>query len=73
MLQCEGQIRVEYSGEVSRDLCERLETIPGLRVVGGRPLTLVSREPETVLNQIMRYLGDEGMRVNRVEFRGARA
>jgi len=69
----EGQIRIEYEGRISRDLHECLAAFRGVRVKGNSPLVLEAREPEDVLNRILRYLGDDQMMVRRVELRSARA
>ncbi len=69
----QGHIRVLYAGKLPDGFREQLSTMSEVEVAGVRPLTLVSQQPEDVLNRIMRYLGDSEMRVERVELRPARA
>lgn len=72
MARREGQIQVEYDGKIPDALREHLE-IAGVRVTELKPLILLAGRPEIVLNQIMRYLSDEEMRVRRVVLRSGRA
>jgi len=69
----DGKIRIEYAGEIPQGLREHLSAIRGVRVTEVRPLTLITSEPERVINQILPYLAENRMDVRRVEFRAARA
>jgi hypothetical protein len=71
----DGKIRIEYAGEIPQGLREHLSAICGcgVRVTEVRPLTLITSEPERVINQILPYLAENRMKVRRVEFRAARA
>ncbi|MEW6033032.1 MAG: hypothetical protein AB1645_09185 [Bacillota bacterium] len=67
-----GKLTVEYEGRIPRALREHLEAV-GIRVTGLRPLTLLTGDPEVVLNQIWRYLQSDEMRVRRVQLRATEA
>ena len=69
----DGKIRIEYAGEIPQGLREHLRAICGVRVTEVRPLTLITSEPERVINQILPYLAENRMDVRRVEFRAVRA
>ena len=69
----DGKIRIEYAGEIPQGLREHLRAICGVRDTEVRPLTLITSEPERVINQILPYLAENRMDVRRVEFRAARA
>ena len=69
----DGKIRIEYAGEIPQGLREHLRVICGVRVTEVRPLTLITSEPERVINQILPYLAENRMDVRRVVFRDSRA
>jgi len=69
----DGKIRIEYTGEIPQGLREHLSAVCGVRVTEVRPLTLITSQPERVINQILPYLAENRMKVRRVEYRAARA
>ncbi len=72
MARRSGFVQIEYEGRIPTALKEHLESTR-VKIAGLRPLTLLAGRPEVLLNQILRYLGDEEMRVRRVVLRSGQA